>query len=77
MVVLGRQFGLPLALAPRIGVQAGWPGLRWAVPVASASASAAIIGWVFRRRRHASLFAAYFMFSALNSLLQIVAYMVF
>jgi len=74
---LALEIGLSFAMPPTIGVQASWPALRWVAPAAVAVMTTLITVRVLRRRRYTNLFTAFFLFTAVNSVLQMVLYLLF
>jgi hypothetical protein len=74
-VVLAVEVALTVALPPRFGVEATWPALRWGAPAAAAAVTAAVTVVVLRRRQDAHLFAIFFLFTVVNSLLQLILYL--
>ena len=77
IVVLALEVMLTFVQPPRIGIGAAWPALRWVTPVVTAAVTTAMMVYILRRRKDAHLFGAYFMFTGINSLLQMVTYMLF
>jgi len=77
IVVLALEVALTFIQPPRLGVEAAWPALRWVAPTVSAAVAALIMVNIVRRRKHLHLFAAYFLFTAINSVLQMVIYTLF
>jgi len=77
VVVLALEVALTFAQPPRIGVEASWPALRWAAPAVTAVVTAVMTACIVRRRKDMHLFAAYFLFVGVNSLLQLVLYFLF
>ena len=77
IVVLALEVMLTFVQPPRIGIGAAWPALRWVTPVVTAVITTAMMVYILRRRKDAHLFGAYFMFTGINSLLQMVTYMLF
>ncbi len=68
------QIALGFVLPPRIGVEAEWAGLRWMAPAVAPLVAGALLAWWLKRRRDRPLFVAYFLFSGINSLLQMLLY---
>ncbi|MBU0703597.1 MAG: hypothetical protein KKC18_06995 [Chloroflexi bacterium] len=77
VVVLALEVMLTLIQPPRIGIDAAWPALRWVTPAVTAVITTAMTVYILRRRKDAHLFGVYFMFTGINSLLQMVTYMLF
>lgn len=78
VAALAVEVGLTFALPPRIsGVETTLLALRWGVPSFAAVAAAAVTATVARRRGDAHLFATFFLFAALNNLLQMGLYLLF
>ncbi|MEA3341343.1 MAG: hypothetical protein U9R15_15370 [Chloroflexota bacterium] len=77
IVALALEVALTFILPPRLGVEAAWPTLRWVAPALSALAAALMLANVARRRKYMHLFAAYFLFTGINCLLQMVIYFLF
>lgn len=77
VVALALEVALTFLQPPRIGVEAAWPALRWVAPALAALGAALVIANVARRRKYMHLFAAYFLFTGVNSLLQMVMYFLF
>ncbi len=73
--VLAVEVALTFALPPRIGVEATWPALRWVAPALTAAVAAVVTARVLRRRESAHLFVAFFLFTGLHSLLQLILYL--
>ncbi len=76
-VVLMVEVGLSFALPPRFGLDAAWPGLRWVAPVVAAAVAAVATAWFLRRKVDKHLFLMFFLFTAVNSVLQVVLYLLF
>lgn len=76
-VVLGLEVALTFIQPPRIGIEASWPALRWATPTAAAAVTTALTVYILRRRKEAHLFVVYFLFTGINSLLQMIVYTLF
>jgi len=76
-IVLALEVMLTFIQPPRIGIDAAWPALRWVTPAVTAVVTTAMTVYILRRRKDVHLFGAYFMFTGINSLLQIVTYMLF
>jgi len=74
IVALALEVALTFILPPRLGVEAAWPALRWVAPALSALAAALAMANVARRRKYMHLFVAYFLFTGINCLLQMVMY---
>ena len=72
---LAVEVALTFALPPRIGVEATWPALRWAAPAVTAAVTAVVTAGVVRRRRDVHLFVVFFLFTVMNSLLQLILYL--
>lgn len=77
IVVLALEVMLTLIQPPRIGIEAAWPAMRWATPAVTAVVTTAMMVYILHRRKDTHLFGAYFMFTGINSLLQMVTYMLF
>lgn len=77
VVALALEVALTFLQPPRLGVEAAWPALRWAAPALAALGATLVIANVARRRKYMHLFAAYFLFTGVNSLLQMVMYFLF
>jgi len=77
IAVLAVEVVLTFALPPRIGVDADWPALRWVAPAVAALVAAVVTAGIVRRRDDTHLFVAFFLFTILNSLLQLVLYFLF
>jgi hypothetical protein len=76
VTVLAVEVALTLALPPRIAsVETGIPALRWGIPSVAAIVATAVTASVVRRREDVHLFAAFFLFTALNNLLQMALYL--
>ncbi len=60
---------------PRLGMEADWAGARWGIPAGSVIMAIIVTAGLLRRRRYANLFSAYFLFSIINGLIQMAAYM--
>ena len=77
IAVLAVEVILTFALPPRIGVTTSWPALRWVAPAVAALVAAVVTVGIVRRRDDTHLFGAFFLFTILNSLLQLVLYLLF
>ena len=77
IAVLAVEVVLTFALPPRIGADAAWPALRWVAPAVAALVAAVVTVGIVRRRDDTHLFGAFFLFTILNSLLQLVLYLLF
>ena len=78
VAVLAVEVALTFALPPRIaGVETALSALRWGVPSVATVAAAAVTASVARRRDDAHLFTTFFLFAALNNLLQMSLYLLF
>jgi hypothetical protein len=75
VVALAVEVALTFFQPPRLGVEAAWPALQWLTPVVAAVVAAAVTASVVRRRKYVHLFAAFFLFTGVNSLLQMVVYL--
>jgi cytochrome c-type biogenesis protein CcmH/NrfF len=76
-VALALEVALGFAMPPRLGVEAARPMLRWVVPAVTAVVAAVVTVRFVRRRRGNHLFAVFFLFTAVNSLLQMILYLLF
>jgi hypothetical protein len=74
-VALAVEVALTFALPPRIGVEATWLALRWVAPALTAGVAALVTARIVRRQESAHLFVAFFLFTATNSLLQLILYL--
>lgn len=74
VMVLVVQVALTFALPPSIGEDVLWSALRWTVPSVSAAATALLTVGFVRRRKGAHLFGVFFLFAAVNSVLQMVVF---
>jgi hypothetical protein len=75
---LATEVALTLALPPHIaGINADLPLIRWGVPVAATAVAAVVTTRVVRRRSDIHLFGVFFLFTILNSLLQVGMYLLF
>ena len=75
IAVLAIEVALTLVLPPRIGVEVRWPAVRWIVPVASAAVTTAVVLSLVRRRQENHLFGTFFLFTILNSVLQMIVFL--
>jgi hypothetical protein len=75
VIVLAVEVVLTFLQPPRLSVQVAWPVLQWLTPVIAAVAAAVVTVHVVRHRKHNHLFAAFFLFTGINSLLQMVVYL--
>jgi hypothetical protein len=75
IAALGAEVALTFALTPNIGVDVTWSALRWVVPAVSVIVTAAAMVRVVRRREETHLFGAFFLFTIVNSVLQIILFM--
>jgi hypothetical protein len=76
-VILAVEVALTFVVPPRIGVDIGWQALRWLIPAASAVATTAVAVNVVRRQQEPHLFGLFFLFTIVNSVLQIVLFLLF
>jgi hypothetical protein len=74
-IALAVEVMLTFALPPRIGVEATWLALRWVAPALTAGVAAVVTARIVRRQESAHLFVAFFLFTAMNSLLQLILYL--
>jgi hypothetical protein len=83
IVALGAEIVLTFALPPSIGVNVAQGAdvvqsvLRWATPAVSAVVAAVLTRRVVSRQEGANLFGAFFLFTAINSVLQIILFLLF
>jgi hypothetical protein len=75
--VLVAEVALSFAMPPRFGVDVTWAALRWVAPTVTAVVTAAATTTILRRRESKHLFGAFFLFTIMNCLLQIVFYLLF
>ncbi len=75
VTVLVVQVALTFVLPPSIGKGVLWSSLRWTVPSVSAVATALLTAGFVRRRQETHLFGVFFLFAAVNSVLQMVAFL--
>ncbi len=76
-IVLAFEVALTFIQPPRLGIEADWAGLSWAAPTISALVATFVIVRIARRREYMHLFAAYFLFVAVSSVLQMLIYALF
>jgi hypothetical protein len=76
-VTLAVEVGLSFALPSRFGLEAVWPGLRWVAPVVAATVAAVATAWFLRRQAEKHLFLVFFLFTAVNCVLQVLLYLLF
>jgi hypothetical protein len=76
-VVLAVEVALTFVVPPRIGVDIEWQALRWLIPAASAMVTTALVVNVVRRQQETHLFGLFFLFTIVNSVLQIVLFLLF
>jgi hypothetical protein len=69
------QVALTFVLPPSIGKDVLWSSLRWTVPAVSAVATALLTVSFVRRRKGTHLFGVFFLFTALNSVLQMAVFL--
>ena len=74
VMVLVVQVALTFVLPPTIGNDVLWSSLRWTVPSVSAVATALLTVGFVRRRKGAHLFGVFFLFAAVNTVLQMVMF---
>lgn len=74
VIALALEVALTYIQPPRIGVQADWPALRWVAPAVATVVAAVVLLRFVRGRRYFHLFAAYFLFVGINSLVQMLMY---
>lgn len=74
VTVLVVQVALTFVLPPTIGKDVLWSSLRWTVPSVSAVATALLTVGFVRRRKGAHLFGVFFLFAAVNTVLQMVMF---
>jgi hypothetical protein len=77
LTALTVQVALTFVLPPSIGKYVPWSALRWTVPSVSAVATALLTASFVRRRNVTHLFGVFFLFTAMNSLLQMAAFLLF
>jgi hypothetical protein len=75
ITALAVEVALSFARPPLIGVDVDWSALRWVVPIIAAVVTAAITVRFLRRRVDKHLFGAFFLFTVVNSLVQIALYL--
>lgn len=75
IMALAVEVALTFVLPPRIGMDITWPVLRWVLPVITATVTAVVTVSIVRRREDMHLFGAFFLFTVMNSLLQIILYL--
>ena len=77
-VVLAVEVALTFVLPPRIaGVDTILPILRWGIPPVATVVATAFTASFVRRREDAHLFATFFLFTIVISLLQMALYLLF
>jgi len=80
-VALGTALAVEVALTfrmpPLIGVEVAWSVLRWGVPAVTATVTTVVMVSVLRRRVDRHLFGAFFLFTVVNSVLQVILYLLF
>jgi len=74
IIVLGLEVALTFIQPPRLGVEATWAGWRWVAPAIAAAVAAFVVANIARRRKPMHLFAAYFVFTGIDALLQMLIY---
>jgi hypothetical protein len=74
VAVLAVQVALTFVLPPTIGKDILWSSLRWTVPSVSAVATGLLTLSFVRRRQGTHLFGVFFLFAAMNSVLQMVVF---
>jgi hypothetical protein len=77
VAALAVEVALSFAMPPLIGGETAWPALRWVAPVVAAAAAAAITRGILPRRETPHLFGTFFLFTLVNSLLQMILYLLF
>jgi hypothetical protein len=77
IIVLGVEVALTFIQPPRLGVEATWAGWRWTAPAIAAAVAAFVVANIARRRKPMHLFAAYFIFTGVDALLQMLIYFLF
>lgn len=77
VAVLAMEVILTFALPPRIGIDITWAALRWTAPTVTAVVTASVTTCVLRRGESNHLFGTFFLFTVLNSLLQVGLYLLF
>jgi hypothetical protein len=76
VTVLAAEVALTFVWPPRIaGVAAALPLLRWGIPAVAAVGAALVTAHMMRRREDIHLFATFFLFTVLNSLLQVTVHL--
>jgi hypothetical protein len=75
VAALGTEVVLTLMLPPNIGVDVIWSASRWIVPTLSATVTTVAVLRYIRRREETHLFGAFFLFTVVNSVLQIVLFL--
>jgi hypothetical protein len=71
------QIALMFALPIRFGLEASSPALRWIAPLVSVTLATGATAFIVNRRKERSLFLVFFLFTALNTALQIAIYLLF
>ncbi len=74
VVALAFEVALTFIQPPRIGVESEWAALQWITPVVGMVVAGIVTVNVVRRRGYTHLFAGYFLFTAVNSVLQMLMY---
>jgi hypothetical protein len=74
VIALALEVALTYIQPPSIGVHAEWPALHWVAPAVAAVVAAVVLLRLVRGRQYFHLFAAYFLFVGVSSLLQMLMY---
>jgi len=77
VAALAVEVALSFAMPPLVGGETAWPALRWVAPVVTAAAAAAITRGILPRQETPHLFGTFFLFTLVNSLLQMILYLLF
>ncbi|MBL7065560.1 MAG: hypothetical protein ISS49_15320 [Anaerolineae bacterium] len=77
VVALAVEVALTFALPPRFGAEVTWPLLRWVSLAVGTVVATLVTASIMRRRDENHLFAVFFLFTIVNSLLQMALYLLF
>lgn len=74
VVALAFEVALTFIQPPRIGAEPDWAALRWVAPVVAMVVAGLVTLNILRRRKYAHLFSGYFLFTAIDSVAQMLMY---
>jgi hypothetical protein len=74
VVALAFEVALTFIQPTRIGAESDWAAIRWAAPVTALIIAALVTLNFLRGRKYTHLFAGYFLFTAIDSVVQMLMY---